>query len=66
MLCETVWVLRSAYRTPRREVAGALLPFRVESELAHPLIGKVLNVYEGFETGVEVGAGWFSLAPEER
>ena len=24
VLCETVWVLRSAYRTPRREVAGAL------------------------------------------
>jgi CubicO group peptidase (beta-lactamase class C family) len=49
-----------------REVAGALLPFRVEVELAHPLIGKVLNVYESFETGVEVGAGWFSLAPDER
>lgn len=24
VLCETVWVLRSAYRTPRREIAGAL------------------------------------------
>jgi len=49
-----------------REVAGALLSFRVEVELAHPLIGKVLNVYEDFEAGVEVDAGWFSLAPEER
>lgn len=46
-----------------RDVAGALLPFRVEVELAHPLIGTVLNVYEGFEAGVEVDAGWFSLAP---
>lgn len=49
-----------------RDVGGALLPFRVESRLAHPLIGTVLNVYEGFETGVEVDAGWFSLAPDER
>jgi CubicO group peptidase (beta-lactamase class C family) len=49
-----------------RDVAGALLPFRVEVELAHPLIGTVLNVYEGFEAGVEVAAGWFSLAPDER
>jgi CubicO group peptidase (beta-lactamase class C family) len=49
-----------------RDVGGALLPFRVESRLAHQLIGTVLNVYEGFETGVEVDAGWFSLAPEAR
>lgn len=47
-----------------RDVAGALLPFRVEVELAHPLIGTVLNVYEEFEVGVEVDAGWFSLAPD--
>ena len=49
-----------------REVTDARLPFRVEGELAHPLIGKVPHVYESFETGVEVGAGWFSLAPDER
>jgi CubicO group peptidase (beta-lactamase class C family) len=49
-----------------RDVAGALLPFRIESELAHPLLGTFRNVYEGVETGVEVGAGWFSLAPDER
>lgn len=47
-----------------REVAGALLPFRIEVELAHPLIGTVRNVYEGFEAGVAVDAGWFALEAE--
>jgi CubicO group peptidase (beta-lactamase class C family) len=51
-----------------RDVAGALLPFRVESELAHPMLGPLpfVNVYEGIEEGVEVSAGWFSLEPEDR
>jgi CubicO group peptidase (beta-lactamase class C family) len=49
-----------------REVGGALLPFRIEVELAHPLIGKIVNTYETFEVGVEVDAGWFKLEPEAR
>lgn len=47
-----------------REVSGALLPFRVEVELAHPLIGTILNTYESFEVGVKVDAGWFTLDPD--
>lgn len=49
-----------------REVGGALLPFRVEFELANPLIGRIVNTYENFELGVEVDAGWFALEPEAR
>jgi CubicO group peptidase (beta-lactamase class C family) len=49
-----------------REVGGALLPFRIEVELAHPLIGKIVNTYETFEVGVEVDAGWFKLASKAR
>lgn len=44
-----------------RDVGGALLPWRTESELAHPLIGTVVTIVEGAETGVDVPEGWFEL-----
>ena len=44
-----------------RETGGALLPWRVEVELAHPLIGTIVNVVEGVESAVEVPPGWFEL-----
>jgi CubicO group peptidase (beta-lactamase class C family) len=45
-----------------KEVNGALLPGRVEVQLAHPLIGTILNTVESVEIGVEVPAGHFELA----
>jgi hypothetical protein len=44
-----------------REVGGAWLPWRTETEVAHPLIGSIVTVIEGAETGVEVPEGWFEL-----
>ncbi|HVS19357.1 MAG TPA: serine hydrolase domain-containing protein [Planctomycetota bacterium] len=49
-----------------RDVGGALLPLRIEVELAHALIGTIRNTYEAFETGVEIDAGWFRLDPDAR
>lgn len=45
-----------------RDVNGALLPGRMEIELAHPLIGTILTTVESVELGVEVPAGHFELA----
>ena len=44
-----------------REVGGALLPWRTEVEIAHPMIGTIVSVVEGAETGVDVPEGWFEL-----
>lgn len=44
-----------------RDVGGALLPGRVDIELAHPLIGTVQNVVEEVELGVETPEGLFEL-----
>lgn len=44
------------------EVGGALLPKRVEIEVAHPLIGTIVSTVEAFELGVEVPEGHFELA----
>ncbi len=44
-----------------REVGGALLPWRTESEIAHPLIGTIVNVVESAEAKVDVADGWFEL-----
>jgi len=51
-----------------RDVGGALLPFLVGVELAHPMIGKIeiRTAYETFETGVTVDEGWFGLAADGR
>jgi len=45
-----------------QDVNGALLPGRIELELAHPLIGTILTTVESVEVGVEVPAGHFELA----
>jgi len=45
-----------------QDITGALLPGRVEIELAHPLIGTILNIVESVEIGVELPAGHFELA----
>lgn len=44
-----------------KDVNGALLPGRVELELAHPLIGMISTTVESVEVGVEVPAGHFEL-----
>lgn len=44
-----------------REVGGAWLPWRTETEIAHPMIGTIVNVIEGAETNVDVPKGWFEL-----
>ena len=45
-----------------RDVGGALLPGRVEVELAHPLIGRIVSVVQQVDVGVEVPEGHFALA----
>lgn len=44
-----------------RDTAGALLPWHVEVELAHPMIGTIRNVFEAAEADVEVPEWWFEL-----
>jgi CubicO group peptidase (beta-lactamase class C family) len=44
-----------------KDVNGALLPGRVEVQLAHPLIGTILTTVVSVELGVEVPAGHFEL-----
>jgi hypothetical protein len=39
-----------------------LLPWRTEIEVAHPMIGTIVNTVEGAETDVVVPEGWFELA----
>ncbi|MBD3867600.1 MAG: beta-lactamase family protein [Acidobacteria bacterium] len=43
-----------------RDVGGMQIPFRVESQFATPMIGKVVNTLETVETGVEVSADTFA------
>jgi hypothetical protein len=45
-----------------RDVGGALLPGRVEVEVAHPLIGTFVSVVQQVDVGVEVPEGHFALA----
>ena len=44
-----------------RDVGGALLPGRIEMELAHPLIGTITSVYDEVELGVDAPPGLFTL-----
>ena len=44
-----------------REVGGAMLPWRTETELAHALIGTIESVVEEVELGSETPAGLFEL-----
>ena len=43
------------------DVGGAQLPFRVDVELAHPLIGSIVSIVEEVELGLDLPAGHFEL-----
>jgi hypothetical protein len=45
-----------------RDTGGALLPWKVRAELAHPLIGTIETVLEAVELGVEIPEGFFELS----
>jgi predicted nucleic-acid-binding protein len=50
VLCETMWVLTSSYRTPRDEVAGVLTRLLRSRELEFEdsdLLARALRAYEG-------------------
>ncbi|MFT7486338.1 MAG: CubicO group peptidase (beta-lactamase class C family), partial [Candidatus Paceibacteria bacterium] len=44
-----------------RDVSGMLLPFRVEFELANPMIGKIITEVNSVELGGELAEGTFKL-----
>jgi hypothetical protein len=44
-----------------RDVGGALLPGRVDVELAHPLIGKISSAVQQIDVGIDVPEGHFAL-----
>lgn len=44
-----------------RDVGGALLPGKIELELAHPLIGRITSEYDEIELDVDAPPGLFTL-----